>query len=91
MEKGKKAAAAAIVGNVIFGFSFMFSRVVLLEVNAFVMLALRFSIAFLVMTALIAAGVVKVNLRKNLKPLLLLGIFQPVLYFTFESLGMDLG
>lgn len=90
MEKGKKAAAAAIVGNVIFGFSFMFSRVVLLEVNAFVMLALRFSIAFLVMTALIAAGVVKVNLRKNLKPLLLLGIFQPVLYFTFESLGIEL-
>lgn len=90
MGNMRKAAMAAIAGNVIFGFSFMFSRVVLFSVNAFVMLALRFLIAFLVMTALIAVKAVKVNLKKDLKPLLLLGIFQPVLYFSFESLGIEL-
>ncbi len=90
MKNGRKAAAAAIAGNVIFGFSFMFSRVVLMEVDAFVTLALRFTIAFLVMTALVCLRLVKVNLKKDLRPLLALGIVQPVLYFTFESLGIRL-
>lgn len=90
MKSRKKAAAAAIAGNVIFGLSFMFSRVVLLTVDTFVMLALRFSIAFLAMNVLVVARVVKVDLKKDLRPLLALGLFQPVLYFTFESLGIKL-
>ena len=90
MKSRKKAAAAAIAGNVIFGLSFMFSRVVLLTVDTFVMLALRFSIAFLAMNVLVCARVVKVDLKKDLRPLLALGLFQPVLYFTFESLGIKL-
>ena len=52
------------------------------------MLALRFSIAFLAMNVLVCARVVKVDLKKDLRPLLALGLFQPVLYFTFESLGI---
>lgn len=90
MKNGRKAAAAAIAGNVIFGFSFMFSRVVLLKVDAFVTLALRFTIAFAVMTALVCFRVMKVDFKKDLRPLLALGIVQPVLYFTFESLGIRL-
>ena len=90
MKSRKKAAAAAIAGNVIFGLSFMFSRVVLLTVDTFVMLALRFSLAFLAMNVLVCARVVKVDLKKDLRPLLALGLFQPVLYFTFESLGIKL-
>ena len=66
MKSRKKAAAAAIAGNVIFGLSFMFSRVVLLTVDTFVMLALRFSIAFLAMNVLVVARVVKVDLKKDL-------------------------
>ena len=75
MKSRKKAAAAAIAGNVIFGLSFMFSRVVLLTVDTFVMLALRFSIAFLAMNVLVVARVVKVDLKKDLRPLLALGLF----------------
>ena len=90
MKSRKKAAAAAIAGNVIFGLSFMFSRVVLLTVDTFGMLALRFSIAVLAMNVLVCARVVKVDLKKDLRPLLALGLFQPVLYFTFESLGIKL-
>ena len=36
-------------------------------------------------------GVLKVNLRaKNLCPLLILGLIQPVLYFIFETIGIAL-
>jgi drug/metabolite transporter (DMT)-like permease len=55
------------------------------------MLAFRFSVAFLIMTLLLIFKVIKVNYRgKNLKWLFILGLFQPILYFIFETKGIDL-
>lgn len=81
----------AFTGNAIFGFSFLFSKLALNVAEPFVLLTLRFLTAFLVMTALVLTGRVPCHLRgKDLKPLLLLGLLQPVIYFICESYGIKL-
>ncbi len=98
---GKKrfiAMLAALVGNGIFGFSFMFSRMALAVASPFVMLTYRFLIA-----ALILSGVALISHRRNAQgfmrfdlhgrrigSLIALGLVQPVLYFLCESYGISL-
>lgn len=92
------ATLAALLGNSIFGFSFMFSRLALAEASPFVMLMYRFAIAFLALTAvaLWARRTGKQGwLRFEVRPasalrLIPLGLVQPVLYFLCESYGISL-
>lgn len=99
MEKGKDkgAVAAALLANIIFGFSFMFSRIVLETVAPVLLLAVRFWIAFLCINFVAAYSrhgkKVPDALRFQLKgkpilPLIALGLLQPVLYFLAESHGI---
>ena len=89
---------SALIGNSIFGFSFMFSRIALSVSSPFVMLAWRFIAAFAFINVLSVY-----SRRKNLSgwlrfqipwrecfPLVLMGIIQPVLYFLFESYGIQM-
>lgn len=90
----KKASVLGILGaltaNTIFGFSFLFTKNLLNIAHPVLILAIRFTIAFAFMTLLIALRLVKVNFReKNLKPLLLMAIMQPFLYFLFELYGLQ--
>lgn len=81
----------AFTGNAIFGFSFLFSKLALDVAEPFVLLTVRFLTAYLLMTFLIVTGILPCHLKgKNIKPLILLGIFQPVLYFICESYGIKL-
>jgi len=92
------ATLAAFVGNGIFGFSFMFSRIALRVAPPFVMLMYRFVIAFLVLN--VVALVAKKQKRtdwlrfdihwRSAGKLVLLGLVQPVLYFLCESYGIDM-
>lgn len=92
------ATLAAFVGNGIFGFSFMFSRIALKTATPFTMLMYRFVLAFLALNvvALFAARSKRTDwLRFSLRgraigKLLLLGLIQPVLYFLCESYGIDM-
>ena len=86
-----RAVLAAIVGNSIFGLSFLASKIALSYTEPIMLLCLRFGIAFLLMNLLLLFRIVKVNFRKkNLLPLVLLGICQPVLYFVFENYGIKM-
>ncbi len=86
-----KPYLAAFISSCLFGLSFTFSRSALQHVAPMQMLAFRFWLAAGLMHILRAAGVLKVNLRaKNLCPLLILGLIQPVLYFIFETIGIAL-
>lgn len=86
-----KAVLAAIIGNSIFGLSFLASKIALMHTEPLLLLCVRFGIAFLIMNFLILFRIVKVNFRqKNLIPLFLLGICQPVLYFVFENYGIQM-
>jgi drug/metabolite transporter (DMT)-like permease len=80
---------AAFGGNFIFGLSFLFTKTALAYSTPSVLLALRFLLAFLVMNVLLLTGKIKISLKgKPLGWLLLMGIFQPVLYFYFENYGL---
>ncbi|PKM94340.1 MAG: EamA family transporter [Firmicutes bacterium HGW-Firmicutes-1] len=70
----------------------MFTKLTLTHVHdIYHMLAFRFLIAFVVMTVLLLFKVIKVSYRgKNLKMLFLLGLFQPIIYFIFETKGIQL-
>ena len=100
------ATAAALTGNSVFGFSFMFSRIALDVASPFVMLMYRFIGAFLgmcVLSVIARAGgagktdgggrirFMRFDLRgRRIAPLLVLGVVQPVLYFLCESYGISL-
>lgn len=90
---------AALLASVIFGMSFMFSRLALDVALPTVLLAFRFTTAFVAMTLVIAVNALVGKLRgkplfafslkgKNIASLLALGIVQPVLYFIFENYGI---
>lgn len=89
---------AALTGNGIFGFSFMFSRLALTETTPFVMLMYRFLIAALALTA-VALWSRKTGRQDWLRfapkkrhagKLLALGLVQPVAYFLCESYGISM-
>lgn len=91
MNTKTKALIAVIVGNAIFGFSFLFSKVILDMTVPSVLLAFRFSLAFLVLNLIVLLGKGKIEFSlkgKPLKNILLLAIFQPVVYFFAESYGI---
>ena len=92
------ATLAALLGNSIFGFSFMFSRMALESATPFVMLMWRFLLAFVCLNGVALWARLKKKegwLRfqipwKKSAPLFLLGLMQPVLYFLGESYGIQL-
>lgn len=101
--QGKKSFAmlAAIMGNGIFGFSFMFSRIAMDVTTPFVMLMYRFLLAFAVLNLVVLifgkrSGEGEIHwLRFDLKgrkiwPLVCLGLVQPTAYFLCESHGISL-
>ena len=89
MTKQQKAAAGAALAHIIYGFSFMFSKIALSVTDAFVLLAVRFAVAFLALSILWVSGIIKMNFKgKKLGGLLLMGLFQPLLYFIFEQYGI---
>lgn len=79
-----------IFANVIFGFSFLFSKTALSTgVHPTVILAIRFFVSFLVINLLVLFGAVKVSFKnKPVIKILLMAVFQPVLYFIFELYGV---
>ncbi|MDO4499853.1 MAG: DMT family transporter [Erysipelotrichaceae bacterium] len=92
MSKNEKLyMLMAFTGNAIFGFSFLFSKLALDIAEPLVLLAVRFSVAFILMNILYLFKLVDLKLKgKDLKPLIVLGLMQPVLYFICESYGIKL-
>ena len=86
-----KGMLAALTANLIFGFSFLFSKTALSYAHPLLILAARFTLAFIALNLLILFGFVKINLKgKKKSGLLLMAIAQPFLYFIFELYGISL-
>lgn len=79
-----------IIPSVIFGFSFMFTRIALREISdPFHLLGLRFAFAALALTGCIFFNLAQIDFRgKKVGRLLLLSTFQPISYFIFETYGI---
>lgn len=86
----KHVHIAGIIFATIFGFTFMFSKVALDYVIPIGLIAYRFLIAFIVIEILRRFKVINIRFeKKHFKHLFLVAIFQPVLYFLFETFGLQ--
>lgn len=84
------AILASISYCTIYGFSFMFSRIALMNTSADMLLAIRFTAAMLAMLLLMLTGRFTIDLRgKPVGRFLLLGLCQPVVYFIAETSGIQ--
>lgn len=93
MKNKKDAAgvAAALAANMIFGCSFIFSKKALSAAHPLIILSVRFTVAFIVMSLLALCGKFRLNLNgKPKKRLLIMALAQPLLYFIFELYGLSL-
>ena len=104
MTNSQKGMLAGFTGNFIFGLSFLFSSTafgtasqaldgknVYAGADVPVVLAIRFVFAFLLMSAVIPLFKIKLSFKgKPVWKLILLGLFQPVIYFVAESFGLKM-
>ncbi|MGN1122053.1 MAG: DMT family transporter [Eubacteriales bacterium] len=104
MTGTQKGMLAGFAGNFIFGLSFLFSSRAFAAANAVfdgsdalpgadvpAVLSVRFLFSLLLMTALLPLLKIKLHFKgKPVWKLVLLGLFQPVIYFIGESFGLKL-
>ena len=80
---------AAFLCYFIWGFTFIFSRLALDTAIPSVVLAVRFTLAFIVMNLLWLTKAIKISFRgKKFMRLIPLGLLEPVIYFIFEQYGI---
>lgn len=85
-----KGTLAALLTNVIFGFSFLFSKVALGYAHPLIILCIRFTVAFAVLNLMWLTRMIKLDFKgKPKKRLLLMAIAQPLLYYIFELYGIE--
>lgn len=81
---------AALGCEFLYGYSFVFTKSVSGDSSVMTLLGWRFTIAFVVLNLFVLLGVVKINLRgKRLAPLLILALFDPILYYLCETIGIQ--
>ena len=87
-KERSRSLLTASLGHVIWGCSYLFTRIGLQDAAPDILLSLRFVLAFLLMNLLILLKWGKISLRgKDWKPLFFLAVSEP-LYFYFESYGI---
>ena len=91
-SSGDREAAKGILASLIchfcWGLSFLASRTGLNEAHVFVLLSHRFLLSFLIMHCFPRQVTGLRRLRRDLLPLLALGLAQPVVYFFGEQYGI---
>lgn len=89
--KTAKAVSAGFGVYFLWGFTFLASRVAQNYVTPFVLLSYRFVIASLLLAVPVLLGFEKVRIKgRNIKNLLIIGLFEPCLYFIGEQYGVRL-
>lgn len=74
----------------LFGLSIIFTKQVTEYADAFFLLGWRFLIAFVVMSLCLLLGLIRIDLRgKPLKPLLLVALWSPCIYYISETVGVS--
>lgn len=89
-SKTVKATLAALFAQIIFGFSFMFTKISLGSSSPLTVIANRYMMAFLGMSIAMIATKTKLKINKGIWKLIIMSLFQPVLYFLFETYGIEM-
>lgn len=86
-----KVHLGSLMFAMIFGLTFMFSKIVLSDVTPMALIAYRFLWAITGMEVLRRLNVIQVTFdKKHFKAILFVVLFQPILYFLFEIYGLNL-
>ena len=89
MKQNQRNILAAVICHTFWGVSFLASRTALNSAPVIVLLSHRFLLAFCAMSLLLLVPELGCHLRKkDLKPLILLGLIEPVIYFFGEQYGI---
>ena len=79
----------AIGCETLYGLSYIFTKQATACASGFALLGWRFFLAVLVMSLCVQLGFIKINLKgKPLKPLLLVALCSPCIYFIAETIGI---
>lgn len=92
MKKGNIVIGClcALGCEALYGLSYIFTKATTGRASAFALLGWRFIVAVIVMSICIMIGLIKVNLKgKKLKPLFLVALFSPSIYFIGETIGIS--
>lgn len=80
----------ALSCEVLFGMSYIFTKQATQNASALSLLGWRFLLAFAVMSILVGIGILKIALKgKSLRPLFMVALFSPVIYFVGETFGIS--
>ena len=80
---------AALGTELLYGCSFAFTKNITGTIDPFTLLGWRFVTALAAMLVLVAARVIKLHItRATVRPLLVLAVFQPILYYVAETFGV---
>lgn len=80
----------ALGAETLYGLSYIFTKSATETASAFALLGWRFLIAVVIMSLCIISGFIKINLKgKSLKPLMLVALFSPFIYFIGETVGIS--
>lgn len=86
-----KAHLSGIGFAAIFGFSFVFSKTVLGFLTPFGLLSIRFTLAWLLLEGLRRMKWIHVSIsKKTIRLAMKVVLAQPLLYFTFENIGLSM-
>ncbi len=89
MNRKALAYIMLVLKCILYGISILFTGRLLDAGGTAEILAFRFTISAVVFLLLRTLGIIKINFKgKNLKPLMFAALFEPVLYFIFETLGI---
>lgn len=80
----------AIGCETLFGLSYVFTKQATSIADPFAFLGWRYLIAAIMMILLAVTGLIRVGLKgKKLRPLLLVALFNPSVYFIGETIGVN--
>lgn len=81
---------AALLYAFITGLSFLFGKIALVVANPLDLLAYRFSASFIAILLLLSFKMIKVNYNSSrIKKILPLAIFYPLMFFAFQTFGLE--
>ena len=89
MSQKQKALLCLLAANVIFGFSFLFSKIAFSQTSPMIALSIRFLLAFALLNVLVLCKVVRLRIGgRDIRKLILVSLLEPTLYFICESYGI---
>lgn len=89
-NKVRVGVLSALSCEILFGLSYLFTKSAGSQASALALLGWRFLVAFIFMLILLAFKVIKVNFHnKEMKHLVFVALFSPVLYFIGETFGIN--